>query len=118
MKKTALCILMTSALFFGYPVTNTFAGPGHDGHSHSHDISSDDAKKKARDIVAKLVEKKKVAASWQNVDAQNVEKKRFGKKDEWVVSFHNAKESNSTKQTLYIFLSMEGKYIAANFTGQ
>ena len=46
------------------------------------------------------------------------EKKTFAKGPEWVVSFNNDKIKNKTKQTLYIFYSLNGHYIAANYTGK
>lgn len=36
---------------------------------------------------------------------------------EWVVIFNNQKISESDKQKLYVFLTLNGEYIAANHTG-
>jgi hypothetical protein len=118
MKKKTFGLLLAGTLLITYPLSQATAGPGHDGHSHSHDITADDAKSRAKRIINKLVEKKKIKASWKQSDVKHIEKKRFGKKDEWVVSFNNMNEGDTSKQTLYIFLSMEGRYIAANFTGK
>ena len=42
--------------------------------------------------------------------------KKFLSQTEWVVTFTN--EKNVKKKKLYIFLKLNGEYIAANFTGK
>lgn len=118
MNKLIKTILFTSTLFLGITSLHSYAGPGHDGHTHSHDVDANTAKTNAVKVVNKLIEKKKIPESWKNIQAGTVEKKRFGKQNEWVVTFKNTKEQDSSKQTLFVFLSMEGNYLAANFTGQ
>ncbi|MDH5219490.1 MAG: DUF6488 family protein [Gammaproteobacteria bacterium] len=118
MNQHTKAILLISMLLIGFNSPQSYAGPGHDGHAHSHDVDANTAKKNAAKVVNKLVEKKKISDTWGSTQATTVEKKRFGKQDEWVVTFKNPKEQDSSKQTLYVFLNMEGKYLAANFTGQ
>ena len=90
-----------------------------DGHSHSHDpVSQKKAEEIAMKSVARLVDKGKVDKSWKSVSVAKSEKKKFGNKMEWVVSFKNDKVSDKSKQTLYVFLSLTGNYIAANYTGK
>lgn len=93
---------------------------GHDhGHSHSHDpVSRSQAEQVAIKSVAQLVEKGKINSSWKSANVAKSEKKKFGDNMEWVVSFNNEKISDTSKQTLYVFLSLTGEYIAANFTGK
>lgn len=95
------------------------AGGDHsNGHSHSHGpIDAPAAKKSARKNVSRLIDKGKVPASWKKIEASSAEKKMFGKKEEWVVVFRNDKVEDPAKQTLYIFLGLDGTYIAANYTG-
>ena len=94
------------------------AGAGHD-HGHSHDpVSQGQAELAAMKSVARLVEKGKIDKSWKSIGVMKSEKKKFGKNTEWVVSFENENISDSSKQTLYIFLSLGGGYIAANHTGE
>ena len=103
-----------------------FAGKDHDhghddghGHSHSHDpVSQSQAEKTALKSVGQLVKKGKIDNSWSSVTVAKSEKKKFGKNMEWVVSFNNKKISDTSKQTLYVFLSLTGEYIAANYTGK
>lgn len=118
MNRNIKAVLFISTLLIGFSSPQSYAGPGHDGHTHSHNIDANTAKKNATKVVVKLVEKKKISGIWGSIQATAVEKKRFGKQDEWVVTFKNTKEQDSSKQTLYVFLNMEGKYLAANFTGQ
>ena len=42
--------------------------------------------------------------------------KKFGKKTEWVVTFNNKKGLKGKK--LFIFLKLNGDFVAANFTGK
>jgi len=118
MHKLIKAMVFTSTLFIAFTSPQSYAGPGHDGHSHSHDVDANTAKKNAAKVVNKLVEKKKIPDSWKNIQASTVEQKRFTNQNEWVVTFKNTKEHDNSKQTLFVFLSMDGNYLAANFTGQ
>lgn len=94
------------------------AGAGHD-HSHSHDpVNQSQAEENAMKNVANLADKGKIDRSWKSTKVSKSEKKKFGDEFEWVVAFDNKKISEPTKQTLYIFLSLGGEYIAANYTGK
>ena len=96
------------------------AGAGHDhDDGHSHDpVSQGQAEMAAMKNVARLVEKDKINKSWKSIGVLKSEKKKFGNNEEWVVSFKNESISDTSKQTLYIFLSLTGDYIAANYTGK
>jgi len=92
---------------------------GHDHSTHSHDpINQTQAEEFASKSLAKLVSKRKIADSWKDAKVAKSEQKKFGSKTEWVVSFSNDKISNDNKKTLYIFLSLNGDYVAANYTGK
>ena len=94
-------------------------GHDHDHGSHSHDpVSQSQAEANAMKNVARLVARGKIDSSWEAVKVARAEKKEFGGKQEWVVSFKNEKIDDEEKQTLYVFLSLTGEYIAANYTGQ
>jgi hypothetical protein len=111
--------LLVSSLLLASPV---MAGAGHEhgaGGSHSvGPITSDAAVKKAEKQVKSLVEKGKIDKSWS--EAKMVESKQadFGKGQEWVVTFKNDKEKDTAKQTLYVFYTLNGSYLATNFTGK
>ena len=96
------------------------AGPG-GGHTHGHEsgpITSEQVVKKATKHVQKLVKKGKVDASWSGVGVKSVEEKSYGHGPEWVVIFQNKSIEDPQKQTLYVFYTISGKYLASNFTGQ
>jgi hypothetical protein len=99
-----------------------FAGPG-GGHSHDHGhthekklISKKEIKQNARLHVNRLIEKKKIDVSWKISKLADTQKKKFKSKMEWVVTFKNKNGVKGKK--LYIFLSLSGRFIAANFTGK
>ena len=110
-----LIILM---FLFGQTV---LAGPG-SGHSHGHGhhnepITSEQAIKKATKHVKKLAKKGKIDPSWSSISAKSVEEKTFGHGPEWVITFENKSIEDPEKQTLYVFYTINGKYLASNFTG-
>ncbi len=113
--KTLATALSLSFLLFAVPV---MAGSDHD-HGHSHGpISSNEAINKATKKVQKLANVGKIDSSWSKTIAASAEQKEYSKGPEWVVTFKNDKISNSSKQTLYLFFSLDGSYIAANYTGK
>ena len=94
------------------------AGPGHD-HSHSAaPVSQGEAKVIATKMIAGLAAKNKIEKSWKSVKAAQVEKKTFKDDTEWVVIFNNSEISDPAKRKLYVFLTLDGEYIAANYTGK
>ena len=101
------------------PMT-VMAGSGHDhGHSHSHTpVTQTMAQANATEIVAALVNRNKLENSWSSIAASSIEKITFNGNPEWQVVFVNEKIANTGKQKLYVFLTLGGDYIAANFTGK
>ena len=99
---------------------NSFAGSGHShGHGHSHEpVNQATANLKAKKIVLNLIKQKVINKSWESTTVSSSEKKVFNGKQEWVVSFVNKKIADIKKRKLYIFLSLTGGYIAANYTGK
>ncbi len=114
MKYLATTLLLSFVLF----ATPVMAGSGHDpGHSHEP-ISSKEAINKATKKVHQLAKAGKIDSSWSKINAASAEQKEYSKVLEWVVTFKNDKVSDSSKQTLYLFFSLDGNYIAANYTGK
>jgi len=117
---TLATTLVLASLFFSPPI---LAGANHDhGHDHGHNhasetINQETAKQKAKDVVTSLIDKNKVDPSWSSIAANSAEKKQFDGRTEWVVIFSNQNITDSKKQKLYIFLTLNGEYIAANHTG-
>ena len=108
--------VILSLTLFLFPLS-AFAGSDHD-HGHSHaPITQLQAERAASDIVLQLAAKSKIDASWETVQINNSLKKKFGNNLEWVISFENENISDPAKRTLYIFLTLSGEYLAANYTG-
>jgi len=124
MKKIIFCMMIVIA-FTALPVFaaedcghDHDAHAGHDhGHGHDHDmeISKDQVIEKASGYVDKLIKKGKLDASWEQIAPMGVKENDA---HEWVVTYSNPEIEDSEKQTLYMFLTLSGKYIAANFTGK
>ncbi|MEN8171173.1 MAG: DUF6488 family protein [Pseudomonadota bacterium] len=114
--KTIVTTLVLSSLLFGAPV---MAGGGHDhGHSHAQaPVNKGTAEKSAAMAVASLIAGGKIDKSWSSTTANSSEKKDFNGRTEWVVTFVNDKVTDPAKQKLYVFMSLSGEYIAANYTG-
>lgn len=111
--KTLICSLFL--MFFSVTV---MAGAGHD-HSHGHEaISQGQAELVATENVRRLVEKGKLDESWRSIKFSKIEKKTFSGQPEWVVVFNNDNIADPKKRTLYVFLSIGGDYLAANYTGK
>ena len=106
--------------FIGLVSSTVMAGSGHDhGHSHSHGpVDQDTAILKATKIVKNLVTRKTIEKSWSDTKLSLIEKKVFNGKAEWVAMFVNNNVADVKKRKLYIFLTIGGDYIAANYTGQ
>lgn len=114
-------VIFTLALLLS-PLT-ALAGGGHDhGHGHSHDKPAEITQSEAVTIATKrviiLAYQGKIVDTWKVVESAKSEKKMYHGKAEWVVTYKNSQISDPAKNTLYIFLSSTGSYIAANFTGK
>lgn len=113
-------------LLFGFILSlSTFsaiAGSDHDhdhGHSHSYmPVNQEKAQENAAEIVAALAKRSKLDKSWTSIKASSVEKITVQGNPEWKVVFVNKNITDADKQKLYVFLTLGGDYIAANFTGK
>lgn len=105
--------LMTLFLTLSPLVAQAHGDGGHGGPA----LTQSEATEFAENRVAMLVSKGKIDKSWDPVKAASAEQKSNGYRTEWVVTFKNSNVSEA-KSTLYIFLSVQGEFIAANFTGK
>ena len=112
--------LLSSPLFAHTDHEHTRDAKKHDdGHSHSHDaISSEAVSKQGVQKINDLVKKGKIDKSWAEVKVDKVEQKTFSKDPEWVVTFRNDKVSDKSKQTIFVFYTLDGHYLATNFSGE
>ena len=114
MKFKAILLSLTLGLFS----ITAVAGSGHDhGHGHSP-VDQATANSKATKIVASFIKQKTLDKSWTGTTVSSSEKKMFNGQQEWVVSFVNEKVADAEKRKLYVFLTLSGDYIAANYTGK
>lgn len=65
-----------------------------------------------------LIKGGKLDASWVGVQPEKVETVDGKKGKEWKLTFRNPAVTDTSKQTLYMFYSLPGNFIAANFTGK
>jgi Family of unknown function (DUF6488) len=65
-----------------------------------------------------LVKAGKLDATWQAVPQQRIEMVDGKKGKEWKVIFKHPSAADKSKDTLYLFFTASGNFIAANFTGQ
>ena len=94
---------------------------GGDGKCHFH--GSTPAKESvvlgcANSYKDALISKGKLDASWKNAILDKAEVVEGKNKKEWKLIFKNATEKDASKQTLYMFYTLTGNFIAANFTGK
>ena len=105
---TALKLILIAALATGFEVFS------HSDHHHSKKaVKVEVIKKNAGTYLQDLIQKKKLAASWQGAKLVSANKKKFGKKTEWVVTYEN-----NVQKKLFIFITLAGEYAAANHTGK
>jgi hypothetical protein len=64
-----------------------------------------------------LIKAGKIDASWQAVKHDKAEVVDGKKGKEWKVTFKNPTIADKSKETLYMFYTVPGNFIAANFTG-
>lgn len=96
----------------------SLAGAGHD-HGHSHEpVTQQQAEQAATRVVSTLAARGVIDKSWNSSTVEKSEQKTFSGQPEWVVSYKNDSVSDPEKRTLYIFLTLAGDYIAANYTGK
>jgi Family of unknown function (DUF6488) len=117
MQRTFIATLILAATF-GI-ASPALAGEGGSCHFHgSKPAAEGTVGGCAADRKAALIKAGKLEASWQSVQASTVEAVETQKGKEWKVTFKNPAAADKTKDTLYMFFTVPGNFIAANFTGQ
>ena len=67
---------------------------------------------------ATLIKKGKLDASWNSVALEKAEKIDGKESKEWKLSFKNPAVADKSKETLYMFFTLSGNFIAANYSGK
>ncbi|MCW5645183.1 MAG: hypothetical protein KIT63_24035 [Rhodoferax sp.] len=65
-----------------------------------------------------LVKTGKLDATWMAIKHDKIEAVEGKKGKEWKVSFKDPAAKDKSKETLYVFFTVTGNFIAANYTGQ
>jgi hypothetical protein len=116
MKQRYLLVAAALAVFgLSSPVA---AGPGGTCHFHGSKPAADavviDCATQRRD---ELIGKGKLDKNWQSAKAEKAELVDGKKGKEWRVTFKDAAAKDKSKETLYMFFTPPGNFVAANFTG-
>lgn len=95
------------------------AGAGGSCHFHGNKPAEQET------VIACAVQRKdglanagKIDGSWKAVKQDKVEQVDGKKGKEWKVTFKDATAKDKSKETLYMFFTISGNFLAANFTGQ
>ncbi|MBD3670993.1 MAG: hypothetical protein HUJ29_09495 [Gammaproteobacteria bacterium] len=113
-------LILVTLLGLAAPAAMAGGNHGHsNGHSHSHaPIDQGTAQTSAARIVGVLAKRGELDGSWSGTNAARVEKTPYKGQEAWVVVFENTAIAEPSKQTLYIFLTLGGDFIVANYTGK
>jgi Family of unknown function (DUF6488) len=98
---------------------NAFAGGGGGCHFHGNaPIKESILTGCANEQKDALVNNGKIDASWKGVKLDKAETVEGKSRKEWKFMFKNPAEKDASKQTLYMFYTLTGNFIGANFTGK
>jgi type 1 fimbria pilin len=116
MKKSIFTALtLTTALW----TSVVFASPGGSCHFHGSkpaaEITVSGCAAQRKDV---LVKGGKLDAAWSAIKPDKIELVDGKKGQEWKVTFKDTAAKDKSKETLYMFFTPAGNFIASNFTGQ
>jgi hypothetical protein len=95
--------------------TPAFAHPDHDFVEEQNPRLM--ALNSASYVVERMVERNALPASWRDVEPNSAMLRERNGATEWVVRFQNDAVTNPAERTLYVMLTQNGVFIAANYTG-
>lgn len=95
------------------------AGPGGSCHFHGSKPATEPIVVDcAMQRKAALVSTGKLDKSWEVAKVDKAEQADGKKGKEWRVTFKDPAAKDKSKETLFMFFTLPGNFIAANFTGQ
>jgi hypothetical protein len=116
MKKLILTLVSTAALGMAAPA---FASEGGGCHFHgSKPATEQTVIGCAGQRKDGLIANGKIDAAWKTLKHDKIEQIDGKKGKEWKVTFKDPAAKDKAKETLYVFFTLPGNFIAANFTGQ
>lgn len=86
----------------------------HGGALVKQETVTDCAVKRQRALIANG----KIDKTWQAIKPASPEQVEGQRGKEWKVAFKDAAAADKSKETLYMFFTLQGNFIAANFTGK
>ena len=116
MKKWFAMLCAASGLALSLP---TFAGDAEDCHFHGSKAASQEtvagcSVKRQQALIASG----KIDKSWQAIKPASFEQVDGQRGKEWKVTFKDPAAAGKAKESLYMFFTAQGNFIAANFTGK
>ena len=115
--KNPICVATVMAAVLA--TAFAFAGPRGGCHYHANEpVKETVIEVCANDQKDVLLKSEKIDASWKSVKLDKAETIEVKNMKEWKVTFKNPAAMDATRQTLYMFYTLTGKFIGANFTGQ
>ena len=116
MKKLFTVLLATSALALSLPA---FASDAEDCHFHGSKAASQETVSGcAIKRQQALITGGKLDKSWLGIKPAAFEQVDGQRGKEWKVTFKDPAAADKAKETLYMFFTAQGNFIAANFTGR
>jgi hypothetical protein len=116
MKNLLTSFCATAALSFSIPA---LAGEGDDCHFHGKQAATQETVSACAVKRQKaLIISGKIDKSWQAIAPASFEQVDGKRGKEWKVTFKDPAAADRTKDTLYMFFTAQGNFIAANFSGK
>jgi hypothetical protein len=99
--------------------STAFADPGASCHFHGKkEAPKETLLKCAMERKEMLIGKGKIPSSWKDIKHDKIEQVDGRLAKEWLVTFRDTKAKDMSTAILYMFFSLNGNFIAANFTGK
>lgn len=93
------------------------AGPGGPGHSHGP-VSKEEILPAGISVKERLIKQGKIDPSWEGIAPEAAEQVDGNGRKEWLVTFKNPAATDKDKERLHVFFTLDGFFVAANFTGK
>lgn len=97
-------------------VSPAFAGAGHD-HSHGP-VSKEQILPAGVSVKERLIKEGKIDATWSQIIPEGARQVDNKGRQEWLVTFKDPAAADKSKDRLHVFFTLDGYFVAANFTGK
>lgn len=112
-------ILAIASLLSAFASAPTWADEGAKCHFHGSKPAAESVVLGcANERKATLIKQGKLEASWKDIQPAKPEQVDGKKGKEWKLMFKNPSAKDKAKETLYMFYTLPGNFVAANHTGQ